>query len=106
VQICGTKGSVFLADENFRVWDFAEPFPADAEIHETLMQGSVRGLGANDPTAIHFDGHRRNFQEVVAAIQENRPCAVDAIEARKAVALINAVYQSARESGTRIVLSP
>ena len=69
------------------------------------MQGSVRGLGANDPTAIHFDGHRRNFQEVVSAIQEKRPCAVDATEARKAVALINAVYRSAREGGTRIVLS-
>jgi len=105
VQVCGTNGSVFLADECFRVWDFADPGPADKQIHETMMQGSVRGLGANDPTAIHFDGHRRNFQEVVSAIQENRPCAVDATEARKAVALINAVYRSAREGGTRIVLS-
>jgi predicted dehydrogenase len=104
VQVCGTKGSVFLADESFKVWDFAETKDEDAQIRETLMQGSAKGLGANDPSAINFEGHRRNFQEVVEAIRENRPCAVDASEARKAVAVINAVYHSAREGGVRVTL--
>ena len=104
VQVCGTKGSVFLADEAFRVWDFAEAKEEDATIRETLMQGAAKGLGANDPAAINYEGHRRNFQEVVEAIREGRKCAVDASEARKAVAVINAVYQSAREGGKRITL--
>ncbi len=104
VQVCGTQGSAFLADESLRVWDFAEPQDHDAEIRDTLMVGAARGLGANDPSAINFEGHRRNFQEVVDSIHENRPCAVDATEARKAVAVINAVYRSAREGGTRITL--
>jgi predicted dehydrogenase len=104
VQVCGTQGSVFLADESFRVWDFAEPREQDAAIRETLMQGAAKGLGANDPSAINYEGHRRNFQEVVEAIREGRSCAVDASEARKAVAVINAVYQSAREGGKRITL--
>ena len=104
VQVCGTTGSAFLADESFKVWDFAEAKDEDAEIRETLMQGSAKGLGANDPSAINFEGHRRNFQEVVEAIRENRPCAVDASEARKAVAVINAVYRSAREGGIRVTL--
>lgn len=104
VQVCGTHGSVFLADESFRVWDFADSLPHDQEIRDTLMVGSARGLGANDPTAINFEGHRNNFQEVVSSILEQRPCAVDATEARKAVAIINAVYRSAREGGTRILI--
>jgi len=41
---------------------------------------------------------------VVEAIRENRPCAVDASEARKAVAVINAVYRSAREGGVHVTL--
>ncbi len=105
VHVCGTQGSVFLADESFRVWDFADTQAHDQEIRETLMVGAARGLGANDPSAINFEGHRRNFQEVVSSIQENRPCLVDATEARKAVAVINAVYRSAREGCTRIILS-
>jgi UDP-N-acetyl-2-amino-2-deoxyglucuronate dehydrogenase len=104
VQVCGTAGSVFLADESFKVWDFATAQEEDAVIQQTLMQGSAKGLGANDPNAINFEGHRRNFEEVVQAIAENRPCAVDASEARKAVAVINAVYRSAREGGIRITL--
>jgi len=104
VQVCGTHGSVFLADESFRVWDFAETQDADADIRATLMQGTAKGLGANDPKAINFEGHRKNFQEVVDSIQQNRRCAVDAREARKAVALIEAIYQSAQQGGIRITL--
>ena len=29
IQICGDEGSVFLADESFRVWDFKNPMPED-----------------------------------------------------------------------------
>jgi len=104
VQVCGTQGSVFLADESFRIWDFSDALPEDAEIRSQLMQGAAKGLGANDPKAINFEGHRRNFQEVVDSIQQQRPCAIDAKEARKAVALIEAIYQSAREGGKRITL--
>jgi UDP-N-acetyl-2-amino-2-deoxyglucuronate dehydrogenase len=104
VQVCGTQGSVFLADEAFEVWDFAEEVASDAEVKETLMKGSAKGLGANDPTAINVDGHIRNFEETVNAIHENREPTVGASEARKAVAVICAVYESARNGGARVEL--
>jgi UDP-N-acetyl-2-amino-2-deoxyglucuronate dehydrogenase len=70
VHLSGTAGSVFLADEAFRCWDFAEERPEDAEIRATLMQGATaKGLGANDPKAINFTGHQRNFEDVVRAIR-------------------------------------
>jgi predicted dehydrogenase len=104
IQLCGAEGSVFLADESFEVWDFKSPRPEDAEIHASLMRGNASGLGANDPKAIHFLQHQRNFEEVVDAIQEKREPSTSAVEARKAVALLEAIYQSAAQGGAVVRL--
>jgi len=103
VQLCGTRGSVFLADEAFRVWDFAEPAPEDEAVLREFMLGSESvGLGANDPTAINYTGHIRNFTDVIEAIAAGREPSVGATEARRSVALIEAIYRSAREGGKRV----
>lgn len=105
VNICGSHGSAFLADEHFKVWDFAEPAPIDAHVHANLMANNgAQGLGANDPNAINFTGHQRNFEEVVNAINDGRRPSVDCHEARKAVQLICAIYQSARNDGQWVTL--
>jgi predicted dehydrogenase len=104
VQICGTEGSVFLADETFEAWDFRHGRPEDAGIRESLMRGSQPAMGANDPKAIHYHQHRRNFEEVASAIREGREPATSAREAAKPVALIEAIYQSAASDGQRIRL--
>jgi predicted dehydrogenase len=105
VNLCGDQGSAFLADEKFRVWDFAEGKPEDEEIRATLMQGAAtKGLGANDPSAINFTGHRLNFEDVVKSIGEGRSPRVDGHEARRAVSLICAIYESARNGGKRVEL--
>ena len=104
VQLSGTQGSVFLADESFEAWDFAEEKPEDAEIRSTLMKGQEAGLGANDPTAINTYQHQRNFEEVVNAIKEGREPITSASEARKPVALIEAIYRSAKNNGEKIFL--
>lgn len=105
VHLCGDKGSAFLADEKFRVWDFAEEKPEDAHVKENLMMGSEGGgLGANDPGAINFEGHRRNFEDVVKAIREGRTPSIDGNEARRAIALTCAIYESAKNGGKRVEL--
>ncbi len=104
VQLAGTDGSVFLADEAFEIWDFREEKPEDAEIRSSLMRGQEAGLGANDPSAINFYQHQRNFEEVVQAIAENRECSTTASEARKAVALIRAIYESSKNDGKKVFL--
>ncbi|MEM6280329.1 MAG: Gfo/Idh/MocA family oxidoreductase [Verrucomicrobiota bacterium] len=106
VHLCGDQGSAFLADEKFRVWDFSESAPEDEEVLSTLMQGSeAKGLGANDPKAINFEGHQRNFEDVVDAIQADRAPSVDGHEARRAVALICAIYESAKNDGKKVHLA-
>jgi predicted dehydrogenase len=104
VQLAGTDGSVFLADESFELWDFRDERPEDAGIRRTLMKGQEAGLGANDPKAINFYQHQRNFEEVVNAIHEGREPSTSATEARKSVALITAIYESARNNGAKIEL--
>ena len=104
VQLSGTEGSVFLADEAFEIWDFMEEKPEDAEIRSTLMKGQEAGLGANDPSAINFYQHQRNFEEVVNAIAEGREPTTSASEARKPVALITAIYESAQNDGKKVFL--
>jgi UDP-N-acetyl-2-amino-2-deoxyglucuronate dehydrogenase len=105
VQLAGTQGSAFLADESFEVWDFHEPTSQDAEIRAKYMRKAASGMGANDPSAISYVQHQRNFEEIVAAIREGREPSTSAIEARKSVELIEAIYNSARKGGARIVLS-
>jgi predicted dehydrogenase len=63
-----------------------------------------KGLGANDPKAINFESHMRNFEDVVSAIREGRSPSVDGHEARRAVALICAIYESARNNGAKVTL--
>lgn len=104
IQICGSAGSVFLADESFEVWDFQQELPTDAAIRETLMRRPGPSLGGNDPKAIASLQHQRNFEEVVTAIRDHRPPPTSAQEAQKAVALIEAIYQSAAHSGEKITL--
>jgi predicted dehydrogenase len=104
VQLSGTEGSVFLADESFEIWDFMNEKPEDAEIRSTLMKGQEAGLGANDPKAINFYQHQRNFEEVVNAIHEGREPTTSSAEARKPVELIQAIYRSAQNGGQKIEL--
>ncbi len=104
VQLSGTEGSVFLADEAFELWDFMHERPEDGVIRSSLMKGQEAGLGANDPKAINFYQHQRNFEEVVSAIREGREPSTSASEARKPVVLIRAIYESAANGGKRIEL--
>lgn len=104
VQLSGTEGSVFLADEAFESWDFQNEQPEDEEIRATLMKGQEAGLGANDPSAINTYQHQRNFEEVVTAIHEGREPTTSANESRKAVELIQAIYESAKNDGAWVSL--
>lgn len=99
IHIYGSKGAVILTDEKFQLWDFKEPQHTDRYLLGNLMSGSQEALGANDPNAINYQGHLRNFENFVAAVEGKAALKVDAQEALKPVALINAIYESSRNKG-------
>ena len=102
IELCGEQGSAMLEDDHISHWDFREPEPGDDAIRAKKVDAKMRS-GAGEPRAISFEGHRRQIQDLIDAVRENRPVAIDGHEARKAVALIRALYASA-ESGRPVKL--
>ncbi len=103
LEICGELGSAAMEDDDISRWEFRDERQEDAAIRATRESGAM-GSGASAPMAIRFEGHLRQFEDFVAAIRENRAPVIDGYEARKAVALVRAIYESA-EQGVPIRLA-
>ena len=95
IELCGEHGSVCLEDDRLVKWEFREPRPEDEAIRAGGAANAL-GSGASDPKAINTEGHRRQLQDLVDAIAAGRAPAIDGREGRKAVAFVNAIYQSAQ----------
>jgi UDP-N-acetyl-2-amino-2-deoxyglucuronate dehydrogenase len=102
IEIAGEKGSAVLDGDHISRWDFREPQPGD-DVIRAAKDSAELGSGASAPNAISFEGHRRQIQDLIDAVRENRPVAIDGHEARKAVALIRGLYASA-EHGAPVKL--
>ena len=96
VEISGTAGTAVIEEEDLRTWQFAEEGPEDDEIRHAYSAATSSGGGASDPMAIDTTAHARQLADFVDAIEHGRPPEVDVHEARRAVDLILAVYESAR----------
>lgn len=104
VEICGELGSAAMQDDDIAHWEFRDTQPEDEAIRATRESGAM-GSGASAPMAIKFEGHLRQFEDFVAAIRENRAPLIDGREARKAVQLVRAIYESA-ERGVPVKIIP
>ena len=102
IELCGELGSVVMEDDDIARWEFKIPQPEDAQLRATRESGSM-GSGAAAPMAIKSEGHLRQIQDFIDGIRERRPFFVEGHEARKAVALVRAVYESAA-SGKPVLL--
>lgn len=98
IEICGETGSAMIEDDHVSHWDFRDERPGDEAIRAKKVDAKMRS-GASAPGAISFEGHRRQIQDLIDAVRENRPVAIDGYEARKAVALIRGLYASAECGG-------
>ena len=58
------------------------------------------GGGASDPSAIGHHGHTAVFNDFLDAITEGHSPQINGTEGRRSVALINAIYESARTGKT------
>jgi predicted dehydrogenase len=101
-EICGESGSIMLEDDRVVKWEFRDSRPEDEGIRSSGKNDAL-GSGASAPGAIAVEGHRRQLQDFVEAIQAGRAPALDGREGRKAVAFVNAIYDSA-ERGVAVKL--
>lgn len=88
LEIHGTKGTAILEGTEISFWQIeGQEARGDKE--------KVDASGANVPMAIPLEPFVRQFKDVIAAIREGRPPLVTGEEARKPLALIKAIYESA-----------
>lgn len=96
VELCGEHGTVRLEDDRIACWRFHDERSDDADIRARLGTANEVASGASDPKQTRNAGHEAQIQDLIHAILEDRPPRVDGREALKAVAIIEAVYASAR----------
>ncbi len=95
IDLSGEHGSICLEDDFIARWDFAKAEPGDDAIRNAKRDNAL-GSGAGVPGGISIAGHLRQIGDLVAAIREDRAPAIDGREGRKAVALVHAIYESAK----------
>ena len=106
ITIGGTDGTAVLADGNLLHWAFRDESDVDEEIRERLLHLPGAGVGASDPSAgVDSDGHLASLSEFVDAVRAGRNPSVDGREARKAVEIICAVYESSQHGGAPVELN-
>ena len=94
IEICGENGSAVMEDDDITSWEFRVAANEDERIR-AARETSAKGSGSANPMAINFEGHLRQIQDFIDGIREQRPFFIEGSEARKAVALVRAIYDSA-----------
>jgi len=96
IEICGIRGSVTLEEENIVNWSFDNEDSRDEEIRSRFRNAGTSGGGASDASAISYEGHKMLFVDFVDALRNNRPFMISGPEGKKSVAIIEAIYKSAK----------
>ena len=95
IEVLGTKGSVVIEEDKLVSWKFDDERETDHLIREKYSGINQSGGGVADPKAISDIGHLRQLLDILKALDNGHPPAIDAAEAKKAVELVTAIYASA-----------
>lgn len=88
LEIFGAKGSIILEGGKITAWNVQD-------VPQPNLQQAETKVGAADPMAIDYLLHKRQIHDFAEAILNKKSPTVDGKEARKAVAIIRAIYESA-----------
>ena len=105
IEVSGTNGTVSMGDSAFNTWQFREETPEDDAIRAQYLAKPTAAVGASDPSAgFSADSHRDNIADFLAALDAGQTPSIDGHAARKAVRIILAIYESARNGGAPVEL--
>ena len=96
-EITGTEGTAIYLEDSISVWQFAKEKPDDQTILEKYGQRSSGG-GAAEPGDINIRYHQANIEAFMEAIDAGEKFALDGREGKKAVELVLAIYESAKQN--------
>ena len=96
VEVTGTKGTAILEGDTLVTLDLRDSPSAAKDAAPTVSEST--------PVVADASAHQRILEDFIAAFETNRAPACDAREGRKSVAIVEAIYASARDGGTTYVL--
>jgi predicted dehydrogenase len=97
IEVSGDQGTVSMADNKFTFWQFAKELPEDKDIRAKYLDFPKVSVGAANPSAgMTADLHEANFADFLKALDDKRQPTIGGAEARKAVQIILAIYESAK----------
>ncbi|MDE0221964.1 MAG: Gfo/Idh/MocA family oxidoreductase, partial [Spirochaetaceae bacterium] len=96
IEIGGTAGSAVLVGDSIGEWHFAEETDEDEKLRARRADVDPDRGGASDPAGVGIAGHRRQYEEITAAIRAGGAPDIDGRAATAAVAIVLAIYESAR----------
>lgn len=95
IAVHGDRGTVVIEQDDVLRWDFEPATPEDDVTRARFAQKTGASGGSSNPAAISHQGHARQLADFARAIREGGTPLVDGREGRKAVAIIEAIYESA-----------
>ncbi|MFM7243784.1 MAG: Gfo/Idh/MocA family protein, partial [Planctomycetaceae bacterium] len=99
----GRDGTAEILEEQLTAWRFRGESPDDDAIRSRFGGTSGTSGGAADPMAINYSCHTRNIEAFLDAVRAGRRPELDGREGRKAVAIVEACYRSARTGRAALV---
>jgi predicted dehydrogenase len=99
--VSGRDGLAELVEDTIHLFKFRDERPGDDEIRRRFAGATQHAGGSSNPMAFNYENHKHNLAAFLAAVDEGRTPDLSAPEAAKAVAIIQACYESAR-TGTRV----
>jgi predicted dehydrogenase len=88
LEISGERGTIILDGDAIGCWAI------DGE-SDDIGDGEQITDGSANPAAISNEGHRRQIEDMMQAVIEDRPPMIDGREGRKSLEVVCALYESA-----------
>jgi len=96
VLLGGRGGTAEVQEDKLLNFQFAEDRDGDEQIRQQFSEARDTEGGASDPLALDYLNHRRNIEAFLAALEGKARSQITGPQARVAVAIIEAIYESVR----------
>jgi predicted dehydrogenase len=100
IEVGGANGTA-VSEGSLKRYEFRDKRPEDQQLLDTL-QTKTSGPAGTSAVDQGLELHRRNIMAIFDAWDAGRDADTNGVEARKAVAIILAMYESARKGGAPV----
>jgi predicted dehydrogenase len=104
IELGGSNGTA-VQEGTLKIYKFRDEKTEDAELIQRLNAPAGTTMGGSSNTDVLLDQHIKNIRSILDAWEEGRDAETSGPEARKAVAIIRAMYDSAKQGGAPVNVS-